>query len=582
MQRPGDRPRERAASGSGPWRPITLHTRCATIAPMSSPPPSNEPVHLYAPGSPERARLRRTVHEMQATAPHTVPLHIGGRTGRRSRGPDLRRRAAPALADHGRGVDGDHRRRPGARSTPRWPPTTTGRPRPGKPGRRCSCAPRTCSAVRSATGSTPPRSSGRARASIRPRSTRRASSSTSGAGTCTTASSSRRCSRCRRRGSGTAWSTAPLEGFVLAISPFNFTSIGGNLAGAPAIVGNTVVWKPATTALLAAQVIMEIFEAAGMPPGVINMIAGPGAAVSEAAVKHPSLAGIHFTGSTDTFQHLWTTVAANLGELQDLPAAGRRDRRQGLRARASVGVDGRAARRAAARVVRVPGPEVLGGVARVHPPVGVGPASRAAGRRDRGDSGRRSRGVQHLHGRGHRRAELPQARGRPERGAHRLPTSTLVAGGECDWEVGWFVHPTIYASSNPQPRSAPSASSSARSSPCYPYPDSRLALGARPRRPHLALRAHRRDLRRRPAAIDEASTHLRYAAGNFYINDKPTGAVVGQQPFGGARMSGTNDKAGLGAEHAALGVAAGDQGDLRPAHRVALPAPGSRLTTSSD
>ncbi len=111
----------------------------------------------------------------------------------------------------------------------------------------------------------------------------------------------------------------PLEGFVLAISPFNFTSIGGNLAVAPAIVGNTVVWKPATTALLAAQVIMEILEAAGLPPGVINMIAGPGAAVSEAAVKHPSLAGIHFTGSTDTFQHLWTTVAANLGNYRTYP-----------------------------------------------------------------------------------------------------------------------------------------------------------------------------------------------------------------------------------------------------------------------
>ena len=111
----------------------------------------------------------------------------------------------------------------------------------------------------------------------------------------------------------------PLEGFVLAISPFNFTSIGGNLAVAPAIVGNTVVWKPATTALLAAQVIMEILEAAGLPPGVINMLAAPGAVVSEVAVKHPSLAGIHFTGSTDTFQHLWSTVAANLGTYRTYP-----------------------------------------------------------------------------------------------------------------------------------------------------------------------------------------------------------------------------------------------------------------------
>src|ERR1700730_17390004 len=111
----------------------------------------------------------------------------------------------------------------------------------------------------------------------------------------------------------------PLEGFVLAITPFNFTSIAGNLPTAPALLGNVVVWKPATTQLLAAHVIMELLEAAGLPPGVINLVAGPGAAVSEAAVHHPALAGIHFTGSTDTFRHLWSSVSANLDQYRTYP-----------------------------------------------------------------------------------------------------------------------------------------------------------------------------------------------------------------------------------------------------------------------
>ena len=336
----------------------------------------------------------------------------------------------------------------------------------------------------------------------------------------------------------------PLEGFVLAISPFNFTSIGGNLAVAPAIVGNTVVWKPATTALLAAQVIMEILEAAGLPPGVINMIAAPGAAVSEAAVKHPSLAGIHFTGSTDTFQHLWTTVAANLGSYRTYPRLVGETGGKDFVLAHSIGVRGGAARRAAARVLRVSGAEVLCLVARLHPPLGVGTAARSARRGDRGDPGRRSSRVQHLHGRGHRRAELPQARGRPRRAARTDPELTLVAGGECDAEIGWFVHPTILATSNPR-HELMQRELFGPILTVFPYPDSDWHVGARPRRHHLAVRAHRCSVRGRPARPStRRSSHLRYAAGNFYINDKPTGAVVGQQPFGGARMSGTNDKAG--------------------------------------
>ena len=126
----------------------------------------------------------------------------------------------------------------------------------------------------------------------------------------------------------------PLEGFVLAITPFNFTAIAGNLPTAPALMGNTVLWKPAPTQQLAAHYTMRLLEAAGLPPGVINMVTGDGRAVSEVALVHPDLAGIHFTGSTATFGHLWRTVTENLIDLPGLSAAGRRDRRQGLRHRA--------------------------------------------------------------------------------------------------------------------------------------------------------------------------------------------------------------------------------------------------------
>ena len=134
----------------------------------------------------------------------------------------------------------------------------------------------------------------------------------------------------------------PLEGFVLAITPFNFTAIAGNLPLAPALMGNTVVWKPSPTQQLAAHCTMRLLEAAGLPPGVVNLVTGDGLAVSEVALTHRHLAGVHFTGSTATFQNLWSTVGSNLDALRRLPAAGRRDRRQGLRHRAPQRRPGRA------------------------------------------------------------------------------------------------------------------------------------------------------------------------------------------------------------------------------------------------
>ena len=164
----------------------------------------------------------------------------------------------------------------------------------------------------------------------------------------------------------------PLDGFVTAITPFNFTAIAGNLPTAPALMGNTVVWKPSPTQQLAAHHTMRLLEAAGLPPGVINMVTGDGAAVSEVAMTDPDFAGLHFTGSTKTFRHLWRLDGRPARHLPVLPEDRRRDRRQGLRRRAPVGRPGRGGDRAGARRVRVPGPEVLGRLARLHLPVAVG------------------------------------------------------------------------------------------------------------------------------------------------------------------------------------------------------------------
>ena len=158
----------------------------------------------------------------------------------------------------------------------------------------------------------------------------------------------------------------PLEGFVLAITPFNFTSIAGNLPTAPALLGNTVVWKPSPTQQLSAHFIMRVLELAGLPPGVINMVTGDGQAVSRVALTHPDLAGIHFTGSTRTFQHLWQTVGENIAGYRSYPRLVGRDRRQGLRLRPLIGRPGRADHGADPRRVRVPGAEVLGRLPLLH------------------------------------------------------------------------------------------------------------------------------------------------------------------------------------------------------------------------
>jgi 1-pyrroline-5-carboxylate dehydrogenase len=508
---------------------------------MSTPPPRNEPILLYAPGSPERARLRTAISDMEAAAPHRVHQHIGGTTldgGGETisvRAPhrhslELTQARLATTADVSRAVDAALAAHHDWSTAP-WETRAAVFLRaadllsgPFRDRLNAATILGQSKSVHQAEIDAACELIDFWRWNVHFGEQLQETQPVSAAGTW---------NRMDHR---------PLEGFVLAISPFNFTSIGGNLAAAPAIVGNTVVWKPATTALLAAQVIMEIFEAAGLPPGVINMVAGPGAAVSEAAVKHPSLAGVHFTGSTDTFQHLWTTVAANLGTYRTYPRlVGETGGKDFVLAHSSASPD-------ALLVGLLRGSfeyqgQKCSAASRAYIPHSVweqlrDPLAAATEAIPVGDPAEFSTFmgavIDEPSFRKHE-AVLTAARADPD--------LTLVAGGECDPEVGWFVRPTILASSNPQ-HDLLRRELFGPILTVFPYPDSDwpavLDLVDRTS-PYALTGAVFADDR---AAIDEAAAHLRYAAGNFYINDKPTGAVVGQQPFGGARMSGTNDKAG--------------------------------------
>jgi 1-pyrroline-5-carboxylate dehydrogenase len=334
----------------------------------------------------------------------------------------------------------------------------------------------------------------------------------------------------------------PLEGFVYAITPFNFTSIAGNLPTAPALMGNTVIWKPATTQTLSARVILQVLEAAGLPPGVINLLPGDGKAVSEVALTHPALAGIHFTGSTKVFQQLWRTVGENIAGYRSYPRlVGETGGKDFVLAHPSAdpaalrtalirgafeyqGQKCSAASRAyvARSVWDRMGPDFLAEIAEL--PMG-----------DVTDLGNFLGAV--IDGKafaGHRDAI--------ERARVRASTEILVGGSYTD-AVGWFVRPTVIRCADP----ADEAMRTEYFGPIlslflYEDGDFEQVLDLVDRGTEYGLTGAVFATDR--AAVARAGHALRFAAGNFYVNDKPTGAVVGQQPFGGARASGTNDKAG--------------------------------------
>lgn len=334
----------------------------------------------------------------------------------------------------------------------------------------------------------------------------------------------------------------PLEGFVYAITPFNFTAIAGNLPTAPALMGNTVVWKPSVTQTFSAYLTMQLLEAAGLPPGVINLVAGDGYAVSDVVLADPRLAGVHFTGSTATFQHLWREVGTNIDRYDTYPRlVGETGGKDFVVAHPSAQPD--VLRTALIRGAFDYQGQKCSAASRAFIPRSVWSQMGddflgATGALKYGD-------VTDLSNYGgaviDERAYAKSARA-IER-AKSAPGVTIAVGGECDDSEGYFVRPTVLLSDDPTDE----AFRDEYFGPIlavHVYDDDKWddVLGVIDSGSRYALTgAVIADDR---AAVLDAQHRLRHAAGNFYVNDKPTGAVVGQQPFGGSRASGTNDKAG--------------------------------------
>jgi 1-pyrroline-5-carboxylate dehydrogenase len=335
----------------------------------------------------------------------------------------------------------------------------------------------------------------------------------------------------------------PLEGFVLAITPFNFTSIAGNLPTAPALLGNVVIWKPSPTAQLSAHYLMRLLEAAGLPPGVINLVTGSGQAVSRVALPHPDLAGIHFTGSTGTFQHLWRSVGENISGYRSYPRlVGETGGKDFLIAHPSADPAGLTT--ALVRGAFEYQGQKCSAASRSYIPRSVWNRIRdgLVGGIESLTVGDVSTDLSTFMGAvidGRAFAKHEDAIGR----ARSRPAVSVLTGGGTDASRGYFVQPTVLESTDP----ADEIFTTEYFGPIlgvYVYEDADYdavlaqAADIAPYALTGAIFAQDR------AAIAAATDALRFSAGNFYINDKPTGAVVGQQPFGGARASGTDDKAG--------------------------------------
>ncbi len=336
----------------------------------------------------------------------------------------------------------------------------------------------------------------------------------------------------------------PLDGFVFAVSPFNFTSIAGNLPTAPALAGNTVVWKPASTSVLSGHVIMELLAEAGLPPGVINFVPGSGATVGDPVLADGRLAGVHFTGSTPVFQGVWKTVADNIAHYGQYPRlVGETGGKDFLFAHPSADIDTvvtgllrgafefQGQKCSAASRAYIPDnmwPKVRAGL-------GDGLASIQMG--DVTDFRNFMGAV--IDGRSY--AKLSQA---VDEAKSNVGSGVQeVLGGEHDDRTGWFVSPTVIVVTDPKYRTMVEELFGPVLT-IYVYPadqyEQTLAVCDQTSPYALTGAIFSRDRQ----AAHQAVGALRHAAGNFYINDKPTGAVVGQQPFGGTRASGTNDKAG--------------------------------------
>ncbi|PRX44556.1 delta-1-pyrroline-5-carboxylate dehydrogenase [Prauserella shujinwangii] len=334
----------------------------------------------------------------------------------------------------------------------------------------------------------------------------------------------------------------PLEGFVYAITPFNFTAIAGNLPTAPALMGNTVLWKPSPTQGLAAHLTMRLLEEAGLPPGVINLLPGDGLAVSDVALADPALAGIHFTGSTRTFQHLWATVGANISGYRTYPRlVGETGGKDFVVAHPSADVD--VLRTALVRGAFEFQGQKCSAASRAFIPRSVWQRLRddLAAEVDSLAVGDVTDFSNFMGAVIDRRAFDRLAA--VQRMAHETDSLEVIAGGTADDSRGYFVRPTVLVGSDPT-HEVFRTEYFGPVLAVYVYEDADYdrVLHEIDRGADYGLTGA--VVARDRAAIERAAEVLRFAAGNFYVNDKPTGAVVGQQPFGGARGSGTNDKAG--------------------------------------
>ncbi|MDE3171533.1 MAG: L-glutamate gamma-semialdehyde dehydrogenase [Gemmatimonadota bacterium] len=332
----------------------------------------------------------------------------------------------------------------------------------------------------------------------------------------------------------------PLEGFVYAVTPFNFTSIAGNLPTSPALMGNTVVWKPASSAMLSAHYILKVLEAAGLPPGVINLVGGDAGMISDLALSHPDLAGVHFTGSTAVFNNMWQTIGANMSRYRSYPRiVGETGGKDFILAHPSA--DPQALAVAVARGAFEYQGQKCSAASRVYVPRSLWPDVRDRIVGIMQDM--RMGDVQDF--RNFVGAVIDQKAFRKigEYVADAKRNARIVAGGKTDDSVGYFIEPTLVETDDPGYRLlceeifGPVLTA-------YVYDDAKWTetLHTIDETSPYALTGAVFSTDRR--GVREAMATLRNAAGNFYVNDKPTGAVVGQQPFGGARGSGTNDKAG--------------------------------------
>jgi 1-pyrroline-5-carboxylate dehydrogenase len=334
----------------------------------------------------------------------------------------------------------------------------------------------------------------------------------------------------------------PLEGFVFAVSPFNFTSIAGNLPTAPALCGNCVVWKPASTAVYSAHFLMRLLREAGLPDGVINLVSGSGADIGDPVLASEHLAGIHFTGSTRVFHQMWRTVGNSIDRYKGYPRlVGETGGKDFILAHASA--DPVALATAIVRGAFEYQGQKCSAASRAYIPSNLWPAVRealadqVAGIRmgDVADFSNFMGAVIDGASFNTQKAAIDEARAASD--------AEILVGGDCDDSEGWFVRPTVIVTGNPAYRTlcdelfGPVLT-------VHVYDEGKwldtLDLVDRTSPYALTGAVFAQDR----YAIEQALQRLRNAAGNFYVNDKPTGAVVGQQPFGGARASGTNDKAG--------------------------------------